>query len=220
MGRKKLTFILICLLGFVISFGAYSQTLEEFIKQAYQNNLGLSALKKIAESEKFLISSKSSPDDPTIAISIRKQNEHSQYAEITQKIHFPVKYYLRGKIQQSRANSYQSEVEIKKLKIREQIISIYYAIYSLQKIIELTKRNIQAVKEFARVAENRYAAGKSSQVDSMKSHFEITQLELDLIRLKQEEESLQEDLKALLNNNLQTRLNFRKKKYFYSQISI
>src|SRR5690606_11265266 len=60
--------------------------------------------------------------------------------------------------------------------------------------------NMQAVKEFARVAEKKYAAGKSPQGDSMKAHFELTQLELDLIRLTQEEEALQDNLKAVVSD--------------------
>ncbi|MCB9026433.1 MAG: TolC family protein [Bdellovibrionaceae bacterium] len=60
---------------------------------------------------------------------------------------------------------------------------------------------MEAVKEllFA-YKEKKYVAGKSPQGDSMKAHFELTQLELEVLTLHQQEEALQENLKALVND--------------------
>ncbi|MCB0415660.1 MAG: TolC family protein, partial [Bdellovibrionales bacterium] len=127
---------------------------------------------------------------------------------ISQKIRFPVKYFLQAKAQKSRAASSKAQIETEKLNVRQKILSLYFSIYSTQKILELTKANMQTVKEFARVAEKKYAAGKSPQGDSMKAHFELTQLELDLLRLHQEDEALQAELNAIVNSNKLIRLDF------------
>lgn len=192
----KIGFMYLAILG-----QANALELRELIEMAYQNNPGLSASKKMAEAESLLVSSKATLDDPIIGISTLDRNTRTQYGTITQKIRFPVKYYLQGKVQSSKANSRQAHVEMEKLGVRQKVITLYYSIYSIQKIIALTKANMQAVKEFARVAEKKYAAGKSTQGDSMKAHFELTQLELDIIRLNQEEEALQDELGAIVNDN-------------------
>lgn len=188
-----------------------AQGLNELIAKAYRNNPKLLASKKMTEAEKSLVGSKTTLDDPMVGVTTLNRNARTQYATITQKIRFPVKYYLQGKAQVSKADSKQAHVEMEKLGIRQQVASLYYSIYSIQKITGLTRANIQAVKEFARVAEKKYAAGKSTQSESMKAHFELTQLELDLIRLNQEEEALQDELQAVVNDNDLKRLSLQKK---------
>ena len=191
----------------VLSNTAFAQSLSELIELAYKNNPGISATKHVAEAEESLITSKATLEDPMVGVSNLDRGMRTQYGTITQRVRFPIKYYLQAKAQSSRAGSFKSKFDMQKLETREQVATLYYAIYSSQKIIQMTQANMQAVKEFARVAEKKYAAGKSPQGDSMKAHFELTQLELDLIRLNQEEEALQDKLKALLNDQSFKRLD-------------
>lgn len=212
MKRLKIIFTIAVIWGLgVDAHQAFAQSLDELIDKAYRNNPGLAASRKIVEAEESLVSSKATLDDPMIGVNTLDRNVRTQYGTITQKVRFPVKYYLQGKAQSSKADSRQAHVEMEKLGVRQQVASLYYAIYSTQKIIQLTRANMQAVKEFARVAEKKYAAGKSTQGDSMKAHFELTQLELDLIRLKQEEEALQDELRAVVNDNDLQKLSLYKK---------
>ena len=62
------------------------------------------------------------------------------------------------------------------------------------------------------MAEKKYAAGTSLQSDQMKAHFELTNLELELIRLKQQEQTLQDKMRALLHEPQFERLNLIKLK--------
>ena len=161
-----------------VSFAGEARSLQEVLELAYQNNPGIIASRHTLNAEESLVTSKATLDDPMIGVSNLNRNVRTQYGTITQKIRFPTKYILQAKAQNSRADSHQSKLDMKRLEVRQKIISLYYTIYSTQKIIRLTKANMQAVKEFARVAEKKYAAGKSPQGDSMKAHFELTQLEL------------------------------------------
>ena len=176
-----------------------AKSLGELLLMAYGNNPAIKASRSMADVEDSLITSVSMLDDPVIGIATLDRNVRTQYGVISQKIRFPVKYFLQRKAQSGRAKSFKSKLEMTRLSVRQQVISLYYSIYSMQNIIQLTEANIQAVQEFARIAEKKYAAGKSPQGDSMKAHFELTQLQLELIRLKQEEESLQDKLKAAVN---------------------
>lgn len=179
---------------------AEAPSLTEVLAIAYRYNPGIAASRHTLAAEESLVTSQATPDDPVIGVSTLNRNARTQYGTITQKIRFPAKYIFQARAQSSRADSQRSKLNMKKLEVRQQVASLYYGIYATQKIIQLTQANMQAVKEFARIAEKKYAAGKSPQGDSMKAHFELTQLELDLIRLRQEEEALQDNLKAIVND--------------------
>ena len=174
-------------------------SLQEILLIAYENNSAIKSDRFSYDAEKSLMISRATPDDPMIGVSTLDRNVQTKYATITQKLQFPMKYVLKAKAQRSRANSYKTKLEFNKFKVRQEVISLYYSIYSIQKIIHLTQANMHTVKDFARVAEKKYAAGGSSQGHSMKAHLELTRMELDLMGLKQEEDSLQEMLKAVLN---------------------
>ncbi len=194
------------LLHGLFSQAVSAMNLPELIDLAYKNSPSIAASRSMAEAEDSLVSAKATLEDPMLGISTLDRNMRTQYGTITQRVRFPVKYYLQAKIQQSRAESFKARLAVEQLEVRSQVTTIFFAIYSAQKIIQLTQANMQAVKEFARIAEKKYAAGKSPQGDSMKAHFELTQLELDLIRQTQEEEALQDSLRAVIGDATLARL--------------
>lgn len=182
----------------LISFADGKKTLVDLLNKAYENNSSIQEISQLVEAEKSLIVSQATLDDPMVGV---QTFMNSNYATISQNIRFPTKYYIESKVQSSRVESLKSQLREKILGVRQQILSYYYGIYSIQKMIELTKANMKSVREFARVAERKYASGISPQADSMKAHFELTQLEIELIRLEQEEETLQAGMQATLNDD-------------------
>ncbi|MCB0351025.1 MAG: TolC family protein [Bdellovibrionales bacterium] len=185
-----------------------SPSLSDLLERAYKNNSALNAQYAEFESEESLLADRATPEDPMIGISTLDRGNETQYGTISQKFRFPVKYYLQGKAQGSRAEALRARFIAKKYEVRMRIITLYYSIFSSQKAIQLTEANMQAVREFSIVASKKYAAGKASQGDSMKAHFELTQLELELLRMKQEESALQDALRAELNDQAHTNLIF------------
>ena len=139
-------------------------------------------------------------------MSTLNRNE-TKYVTVSQKIEFPTKYYSRYKARDYSARGKMNAYEEKKYSLRQKVITLYYSLFTVQKKIELTRANIEAVKEFARVAENKYASGKSNQTDSMKAHFELTKLELDLIRLSENEKSLSYELESIINPQASLAIN-------------
>ncbi|MBN22449.1 MAG: hypothetical protein CL678_14290 [Bdellovibrionaceae bacterium] len=182
--------------------------LSELLRIAYENNGQLSAAEAVSDAESALVASSATPEDPMIGVSQLNRGNETQYAVISQKLRFPVKYFAAAKMQSRQADSKEEAARAEKWKLRRTVSHLYYSIYSKQKLIQLTEANRQAVKEFARVAERKYAANQGTQGDSMKAHFEITQLDLELIRLRQEEDALQQRLKAALGERKLEKLVF------------
>ncbi|MCB0419969.1 MAG: TolC family protein [Bdellovibrionales bacterium] len=194
-------FKILVTLGALASIPIYAEplkTIDELLHLAYENNPGVKEYRQSWKAEDSLVVSQATLDDPVFGVSELDRGLKTQYGTISQKIRFPTQYIYQSNAQQSKADRFQTQFIGKRFEVRQQVTTLYFAIYSAQKIIQLTQANMESVKEFARVAEKKYAAGKSSQSDSMKAHFELTQLELDLIRLKQEEQALQDSLRAVV----------------------
>jgi len=184
------------------TFASDLTNLDQLLSIALEENSGLKSTEEEARSEKKKITSEYNLPDPSIGISELDRGSKTQYFTIQQKFNFPTKYYLKGKSQKQKYKASLGMLKLDKLKLREEIVNLYFSIYAFQKIIDLNRTNLQIVKDSARVAEKKYAAGESSQSNSMKAHLEITQLEIDLLNLQKEEESYQNKLKALLNQTL------------------
>ena len=196
----KLVIISVLCIGAPNAFAAYSPGLNELVDTALKQNYLIQSSAEDSRAEKKLVTSKYNLPDPAIGIANLNRGNETEYITIQQKIRFPTKYWLEGKAQKRLFESSQAKLLFTKLKLRQDVTALYYKLYSTQKTIELTRTNLQIVKDFARVAEKKYASGKSTQSDSMKAHFEITQLEIDLLRQEQNEEGLQSMFKALMAN--------------------
>lgn len=184
-------------------------SLYSLLNKAYRANVSIKAFENKVEAEQSLVISKFTLDDPMIGVSTLNRGNETKYGTVSQKIRFPVKYYLQGQAQKSKVQAVKSDYINIKNEVRKSVASTYYSIFSIQKVIQLTEANMQAVRDFSRVAERKYAAGKSSQGDSMKAHVELTRLELDLLRYKQQESALQARLASIMSDPNFKRLDFK-----------
>ena len=189
------------------SYANNSNQLNSLLQEAFSQNFEIKAYAENTKAEKKMITTQYNLSDPSIGISRLNRGNATDYLTLQQKIRFPTKYFLAGKSQKKMYESSKSNLDATKLEIRKSVVEVYFAIYAVQKTMQLTKATLQLVKDFARIAEKKYAARKSSQSDSMKSHFEMTQLELNLLNLEQEESMLQSRMVALLGRPQSQKLN-------------
>jgi outer membrane protein TolC len=194
--------------------------LSEALSRALGHNPNLAAERARMKSEKASIISKFSPPDPNIGYQELNRNVSTKYWSVSQKIDFPLVYYFLGRAQIHRGNSAKAQYHDRQLQIRAELITTYYALYSVKNILNLTDGNINSVREFARVAEKKYSGGQAPQQDSMRAHVELTQLQADLRVLKQEEAMLTARLKELLNEDQSYSFNFPKSKIDAPKLSV
>lgn len=176
-------------------------TLTTLLKKAYESNGALRAKQHDFEAEGALIANKATLDDPMLGYSGLKRGNLTQFITVSQKIKFPTKYIFAGNAQSAREDIAKAEYLKEKLNLKKKVISLYFKLYTTQKIIDLTQANMSAVREFARIAEKKYASGSAKQTDTMKAHVELTNLELELLQLKQAENTIQNEIKAVINDS-------------------
>ena len=158
-----------------------------------------------------MVWSKVFPGNSVLSIQELSRGNTTRYRGISQKFRFPVKYFLAAKAQRSLAKSERNQLQWEKWHLRKKLVTLYYAIYSVQKTLQLIKGNRDILREFSRVAEKKYAAGKASPSDSMKGHFALTQIELQLVQIEEEEHALQAQLRAVMDDLEFPLLRFPKK---------
>ena len=196
-----MTFKIFLMAGLLLSSPVLADelSLNQLIRMGYDQNLTIKAYQAQISALAESATAKSTPSSPNIGVSELQRGMTTRYITISQKIEFPTKYGLRDDIESHKRQAKEKELDHLKLKIRSKIVTLYYAIFSVNKIISLTKDDLQNVKELSRIAETKYAAGKAPMHDSMKVHVLQTQIETDLISLRQEEYALQARLRNFLN---------------------
>lgn len=190
--------VLLAGLALCVANAEASEAIKQFVDLAIENNFSLQAEKYETVAVEKQATSAYTLDSPRVGISQLDRGNETKYWTISQKVDFPTKYYYKGKAQAAKSKVYGYKEAIKASEVRAQVIKTLYMYHANQKTRQLTETNLSLVKDAARTAEKRYAARKSSQSDSMKAHFEITKLELELLKI----DNQQADILAQLENLL------------------
>jgi outer membrane protein, heavy metal efflux system len=183
-------------------------TLSEALSKALQENPEISAADAQAHTEFAAVSIQSAPDKPKFGLmreqamtNFELQSGPMTFWYISQDIKFPPKYFLLGSAQRAKAQSVHHELESKRLEIREKVISAYYQLYSMDRILYLLQAQKQTLSEIARFAETRRATGAVPQQDEMKAHVEQTKIEIEILLAQEERELAATTLNTLLSQN-------------------
>ncbi|HEX9023308.1 MAG TPA: TolC family protein [Geobacteraceae bacterium] len=156
---------------------------------------------KIAQARSF--------DDPMLMMGIQngivrapfnfgKDSMTQKVIGISQQIPFWGKRELKGEVAAKEAESYQWQVEERRLELRRMVAEAYYQIYFTDKSRKIVERNIGILDDFITLAETKYSVGQGAQQDIFKAQVERSKL-LDMqITLEQQRKSLQASLNALL----------------------
>jgi outer membrane protein TolC len=87
----------------------------------------------------------------------------------------------------------------KELDVRSGVKSAYAALFYDEKAIAILEDNAGLLRRFARAAESKYASGKASQVDVLKSQVELSKTLNSLVTARQRRDSDEALLNSLLN---------------------
>lgn len=174
------------------------ETVKYYVNLALENNFSLQADKYETVAAKKQAVSAYTLESPRIGVSQLDRGNETKYWTISQKVDFPTKYIYEGKAKSANSQMAGYTQAIRASEIRAETIRVLYEYYANQQTQQLTQSNLNLVKDAARTAEKRYAARKSSQSDSMKAHFEITKLELELLKIEKKQADIVAQIEGLL----------------------
>lgn len=190
-----------------VSSGTIS--LRQVLEIVQRDNPEILAARKRWQAAQKRIAQAATPDKPRLDIermyapagqSVISGAQEKNLA-VTQEIPFPTTLYL----QRSRAGK---EAEIAEQSYRAKIRDVaarargaYAMLFLSYKSLEIFEENIEIMRRFSKVAESKYAAGHSTQLDALKAQVELTKMLNMSVELEQEKQINQAMLNALLNRD-------------------
>ncbi len=189
--------------------------LEYVIQEAINSNPEILATGQRWEAAKKRIKIATSLDDPTLKVGKMnaRGNPFNFGSEpvsgsrimspttfgIAQKIPFPGKLKLRGKVASEAAQMEKKVVEGKVQQIIADVKLAYYELFLIHKSIEINEENRNLLQNFTEIAESMYSVGKVSQRDVLAAMVELSKSVNEITVLNQKKRSLEARLNNLLN---------------------
>jgi outer membrane protein, heavy metal efflux system len=117
---------------------------------------------------------------------------------VTQEMPYPGKLDLRASIANRDADAELEQVEAARLSVTARVKQAYYRLAYAYAAADVLTRNHELLDTLLKVSENRYAVGKAAQQDVIKAQTQLSILELQLERVRQERTTREGELNALL----------------------
>lgn len=220
--KNILTSLTLVILSMLITSGALSQemepvsqepplTLQWVIDEALRSNPDIQADQNRWEAAQAAIPGARSLDDPMLnvhtwnaqsPITVQPDwNRSERRGVASQKVPFPGKLRLRGRIASENSEMAKKDWEEKIREILAQVKTAYYQLHFLYKSIEINRKNKELLEKFAKIAETRYKVGKGAQRDVLAAQVELFRIIKDLEVLEEERKSAETRINTLLNRN-------------------
>jgi outer membrane protein, heavy metal efflux system len=116
---------------------------------------------------------------------------------VSQELPFPGKRELRASIASREADAEFPQIEAARLKVTARVKQAYYRLAYSYAVTDVLTRNLALLDTLLKVSENRYAVGQAAQQDVIKAQTQVSILELQLERLRQERATREGELNAL-----------------------
>ncbi len=198
---------IILILPFRYSYAEEAEivSIDPLIEEAILNNPEIQASKREWEAAKEEIAQVSSLPDPMASygyfgesIETRVGPQEAKYG-LSQKIPFPGKLNLKGRVQASYADMFKEKYEATKRRMIKDVKFVYYDIFWADKAIQINEEEKTVLDSLEKVARRKYESNLTPQQDVLKLQVELSRIIDRLFVLKQNRKSLQSKMNSLLN---------------------
>src|SRR6266550_3921267 len=117
---------------------------------------------------------------------------------VSQEFPFPGKLALASEEARREAEGVQQNYRAVVLDVTARLKVAYYEWLTVNKAIELTRKNGDLLSRFEEIARNRYSVGKGLQPDVLKAQFEVSSLEQQLAMLDEKRQRAEAEIASLL----------------------
>lgn len=185
---------------------------EQYIQIALQQNPEIQAARKKMESLAHQVPVAASLSDPMLNVTAEPEQVQTAAGQQELIVAANQKFPWFGKLD-SRASQAEAQVNVARadlaaveLSTISRVKRAYYELYFIQEAISVTEAEQQLLMEIRDVANTRYRTGQTSQQDVLRADLEVSNVENELIRLRQQLESGRARLASLLHIAPQTKV--------------
>jgi outer membrane protein TolC len=183
---------------------------ETYVQFALGQNPDIQAARKRVEAFAHQVPVSASWQDPTMSMTFLPEQVQTAAGQqefalsASQKMPWRGKLASRVSIAELQADVARAELAAAELATIEKVKVAYFQLYFVQQAIAVTEAEQQLLDEIRSVADVRYRSGRASQQDVLRADLEISNVENQLIRLRQQMKSSQARLARLLHVAPQT----------------
>ena len=204
--------VLVIISGWIPLGHAYEGMLEGFINEALQNNPKIQESYHRWKAAEYKIKSVKSLDDPMLGITLPGEHvetrlgpQERKYA-ISQKIPFPGKLSLKGRVQSKQAEIHREQYESTKSEIIKNVKFVYYDLFWIDRAVAINEEEKAILEKLEKVAQRKYESNLIPQQDVIKAQVELTKLTDKLYLLNQNRKSLTAKMNSILNRDRNTEI--------------
>jgi cobalt-zinc-cadmium efflux system outer membrane protein len=197
-----------------LSSGPFS--LDRVIVLVQQENPEIKAAQERWQAYRARIAQAATPDKPRLDFermyAPQGENVWSDAKEknliLSQTIPFPTTLYYAGRKARQEAEEAEASYLAKEQDVLARAKHAYARLYLSRHAIHIFEENVDLMRQFSKVAEAKYVAGKASQSDALKAQVELSKMLNELVTLQQEKETNEALLNTLLNRSPDSPLGF------------
>jgi cobalt-zinc-cadmium efflux system outer membrane protein len=181
---------------------------EEYIAFALAQNPQVQAKRKLVDAAAMRVPQAASLADPTIeAMGFpffpNVPQTASGRATVGLTVSQPVPWFgtlrTRAEAAEAEANMARAELAAAELEVVEQVKRVYYELYFVQKSLTITEQSRKLAVQFSELAADRLRANLVPQQDLLRAQLEVSNIDAELVRMRQELQSGQAELAQLLH---------------------
>ncbi len=183
--------------------------LQWLIEETLKNNPDIQVFLNRWEAAQEVIRAERSLDDPmfnlhtwNVESPIRVSpdwNRAERRGVVSQKVPFPGKLRLRGKIAERDSEIAKKDWEQQTLEMLAKVKGAYYQLHYLHKAIEINEEIKGVLERFAEIAETRYKVGRAPQRDVLAAQVEIARIIRELEILDRDKKAMETRINTILN---------------------
>lgn len=178
---------------------------EMYISYALSQNPDIEVARKRVDAAAYRVPQAASLRDPTFGVTAfpspveTAAGQQEVALTSSQQLPWLGKLGTRAAAAEADTNVARAQLATVELEVIEQVKRAYYELYFVQRAVRITEDNRKLLLDFVRIAESKYRTGKASQQDVLRAQVEISNLDNQLIRLRQQIDSSQAKLARLMH---------------------
>ena len=185
--------------------------LSQLVKEAEQNNPQILAARRQWQAATQVPSQISTLPDPEVMVQQMSAGTPLPFDgfnsdEMTnrgfggsQSIPYPGQLRLRGEIARRKADAFRQQTDSVRRSVIEKLKTAYFRLSYIQRTLAILDKDKTLLGQIEKIAEARYRVGQGNQQDVLKAQLQQTKLLRDTTQYHQQMETLQAQLKQLLN---------------------
>jgi cobalt-zinc-cadmium efflux system outer membrane protein len=182
-----------------------AQPVEVYVRHALAQNPDIQAARKRVDAMANRVPQAASLKDPMLGVTAYPSPVQTAAGQqdvaltASQQVPWFGKLAGRAEVAESEVNVARAQLVAAELEVVEQVKRAYYELYYIQEAIRITRQDRQLLVDLTTIAESRYRTGQVSQQDVLRAQVEVSSLDAELIRLRQQRETAEARLARLMH---------------------